>query len=242
MGSAAGRGAACGHCPPEISRKGEGLLGPPLAVRGWTQLVAHVRPSPGSCSFPGVAGPPGPLPCSTGLAVPADREGEPAPPPFRGSLLARRSRRRPFLEQASTRSRRRRHGHEDGPHWRRVLGAGPSRNHTHLGVGRGHLARRLRLPWRWWWRAVGAAPLRQLSGCISWDLQSFRIRAASHTSHPSLSPTRGPSPEFGQVCVRYKHLLAFQFFSNLSGTAPALGRHSGEQRSLTLLCRDGSAE
>lgn len=116
LGSVGGGKVPDGLCPPSVPRRATGLLGRPLEARDWTQLVAHVRSLPGSCSFPGVAGPPGPPPCSSDLAAPTGREGEPAPP--RRLLGAARSRRRRrFLPRASgrRRRRRRRHGHEVAP-------------------------------------------------------------------------------------------------------------------------------
>lgn len=101
LGSVGGGKAPDGLCPPSVRRRATGLLGPPLEVRDWTQLVTHVRSLPGSCSFPGVAGPPGPPPCFSGLAAPTGREREPAPP--RRLLGAARSRRRGFLGTTPTR-------------------------------------------------------------------------------------------------------------------------------------------
>lgn len=78
LGSDSGGEASGGQCPPQVPGA-EGLPGPPLSAWCWTQLVAHDRPSAGSRSFPGVAGPPVPPPCSTGMAIPGDREGCPLP-------------------------------------------------------------------------------------------------------------------------------------------------------------------
>lgn len=56
-------------------------------------------------------------------------------PPHWVSLLAQRSRRRQrrLLEQACSSRHRCRHGHEGGPHWRSVLGAGPLRRVSRWG-------------------------------------------------------------------------------------------------------------
>lgn len=118
-------------------------LGRPLTARGGPPLVAHVCPFPGSCSFPGVAGPLGPPPCPTGLAPPAAARGSQRP------NRVRSRRRRWYLGKRA--GSRRRHGHEGGPLWRNVLGARPPESHAHSGTGRGRLGRSRNV-------AGGAAP------------------------------------------------------------------------------------
>ena len=209
LGSDGGAGAPGGHRPPGVSRTAEGLPGPPLAARGWTQLVAHVSPSRDTCSFPGVAGPPGPPPCSTGLAASADREGEPAPLPPRGSLLAgrsrrRRRRRRRLLELAGGR-RRRRHGHGGGPHWSGVLGAGPSREPHPLGRPPRPSCSRALKPCRRRWRARCGPPAA--SGGPG--LRGRRRGASAGTWSPSASAPidARPTPGYLEPAGRARSLV-----------------------------------
>lgn len=109
--------------PPAVLSQADGLLGRHLEAWDWTQVVAHVLPSPGSLVFPIVAG----LPYFTGLAVPAGRGGEApsCPPPHTkvNSYLLGSSR---LAEGGAVTMDTR-----AGPHWSSVLKAGPTGNHTH---------------------------------------------------------------------------------------------------------------
>lgn len=161
-------------------------LGRPLTARGGPPLVAHVCPFPGSCSFPGVAGPLGPPPCPTGLALPAAARGSQRP-----NRVRSRRRRWHLGKRAGS---RRRHGHEGGPLWRNVLGARPPESHAHSGTGRGRLGRS---------RNVAGAPRPGACLLLGWvkaaalgrrGWVSFRLHASSHKSdrHPFLNARATP--------------------------------------------------